>query len=59
MLDALGWIAAENAREASPFFGRVAVDKVAVMGLSCGGLQAVKASVDPRVVTTVVGLTAA
>lgn len=54
MLDALDWIAAENEREASPFFGRVAVDKVAVMGHSCGGLQAVKASVDPRVTTVVV-----
>jgi dienelactone hydrolase len=54
MLDALDWIAAENGREASPFFGRVAVDKVAVMGHSCGGLQAVRASVDPRVTTAVV-----
>ena len=54
MLDALDWIAAENERAASPFFGRIAVDTVAVMGHSCGGLQAVKASVDPRVTTVVV-----
>ena len=54
MLDALDWLAAENARQGSPLLGKVAVDKVAVMGHSCGGLQAVKASVDPRVTTTVV-----
>ncbi|HET7923914.1 MAG TPA: alpha/beta hydrolase-fold protein [Rhodanobacteraceae bacterium] len=54
MLDALDWIAAENARQGSPLVGKVAIDKVAVMGHSCGGLQAVKASVDPRVTTAVV-----
>lgn len=54
MLDALDWLAAENARPGSPLLGKVAVDKVAVMGHSCGGLQAVRASVDPRVTTAVV-----
>jgi dienelactone hydrolase len=54
MLDALDWIVAENARKGSDLEGKVAVDKVAVMGHSCGGLQAVRASVDPRVTTAVV-----
>ena len=54
MLDALDWIAAENDRPGSPLLGQVAVEKVAVMGHSCGGLQAVKASVDARVTTAVV-----
>jgi dienelactone hydrolase len=54
MLDALDWIAAENDRPGSPLLAKVAVEKVAVMGHSCGGLQAVKASVDPRVTTAVV-----
>jgi alpha-beta hydrolase superfamily lysophospholipase len=54
MLDALDWIEAENERPGSPFLGKVAADKVAVMGHSCGGLQAVKASVDPRVTTALV-----
>ena len=54
MLDALDWIAAENGRQGSPLLGKVAIDKVAVIGHSCGGLQAVKASVDPRVTTAVV-----
>ena len=54
MFDALEWITAENDRSGSPFHRTVAVDKVAVMGHSCGGLQAVKASEDPRVTTVLV-----
>lgn len=54
MLQALDWITAENSRKGSPFIGKVMVDKVAVMGHSCGGLQTVKASTDPRITTAVV-----
>lgn len=54
MLDALAWITAENQRAGSPYQGRVAVDKVAAMGHSCGGLQTVKVSTDPRITTAVV-----
>lgn len=54
LLDALDWVAAENGRTGSPLAGKVEVEKVAVMGHSCGGLQAVRASVDPRVTTVVV-----
>jgi dienelactone hydrolase len=54
MLDALDWITAENGRNGSSFKDHVAVDKVAAMGHSCGGLQTVKASTDPRITTAVV-----
>ena len=54
MLDALDWITTENRRSGSPFNGKVAVDKVAAMGHSCGGLQTVKVSTDPRITTAVV-----
>ena len=54
MLDALDWITAENGRPASPFHDKIATDQVAVMGHSCGGLQAVKASLDRRVTTALV-----
>jgi len=54
LLDGLEWLEAENGREGSTFYGKVATDKVAVMGHSCGGLQSVKASTDPRVTTVVV-----
>jgi len=54
MFDALEWITAENSRRDSHFYEKVSVDKVAAMGHSCGGLQAVKASVDPRITTALV-----
>ena len=54
MIDALDWITAENTRAGSPFQGKVAVDKVAAMGHSCGGLQTVKVSTDRRITTAVV-----
>jgi dienelactone hydrolase len=54
LLEGLEWLVAENGRPGSPFHDQVAVDRVAVMGHSCGGLQAVKAAVDPRVSTAVV-----
>ncbi len=54
MLDALDWITAENSRDHSPFLNQVGLDKVAVMGHSCGGLQSVKASTDPRISTALV-----
>ena len=54
MFDALDWITAENGRPASPFHDKIATDQVAAMGHSCGGLQAVKASLDRRVTTVLV-----
>jgi dienelactone hydrolase len=54
MFDALDWITAENGRQASAFYDKVAADRVAVMGHSCGGLQTIKASVDPRITTALV-----
>jgi dienelactone hydrolase len=54
MFDALDWITAENARLDSVFHGVVALDKVAAMGHSCGGLQTIRASVDPRIATAIV-----
>ena len=54
LFDALDWITAENGRPVSPFHDKIATDRVAVMGHSCGGLQAVKASLDRRVTTALV-----
>ncbi|MFN3148875.1 endo-1,4-beta-xylanase [Bremerella sp.] len=54
MLAALDWIIAENARTGSVFSGKVDTTKVAAMGMSCGGLQALEISSDPRITTTIV-----
>jgi len=54
LTDAIDWAQRENARNASPFKGRIATDQVAVSGWSCGGLQALSAAQDPRVKTAVI-----
>lgn len=50
--DAINWAITENARRGSRYVGRIATDQIAVMGQSCGGLQAIDiARRDPRVKT--------
>ena len=53
MTEALDWAIGENTRKGSKYFDRLDTTKVAVMGQSCGGVQAIAASVDPRVTLTV------
>jgi enterochelin esterase-like enzyme/dienelactone hydrolase len=54
LLKGLDWILAENQSTESIYFGKVDSTKVASMGMSCGGLQAIQISADPRITTTVV-----
>jgi GH35 family endo-1,4-beta-xylanase/enterochelin esterase-like enzyme len=54
LLEALDWVIAENKNSSSNFFGKVDTSKIAAMGMSCGGLQAIEVSSDPRITTTVV-----
>lgn len=54
MNDAIDWAVAENKRRGSPYFGRLDTRAIAVMGQSCGGLQAIAAAADPRVRTAMV-----
>jgi len=53
MVQAMDWIAKESVRKRSDYYGCVDVEKIAVAGQSCGGAQALIASSDPRVKTTV------
>jgi hypothetical protein len=48
---ALDWAEKENARAGSPLNGKIATDKVAVMGQSCGGFLSISLGTDPRVDT--------
>ena len=48
---AIDWAAKENARSDSPLKGKIALDKVAVMGQSCGGFLSIVLGADPRVKT--------
>ena len=53
LLDALNWAIAQNGKDGE-YRGKIDTSKVAVMGASLGGLQALEVSPDPRVTTTVV-----
>lgn len=54
LIKAIDWALAENARAGSPYQGKLDPTKVAVMGQSCGGLQATVAAADPRVKTAII-----
>lgn len=54
LIDAIDWAIAQNSDKASPFFKKIDVSKIAVSGMSCGGLQTLETAPDPRVTTTVV-----
>jgi dienelactone hydrolase len=48
---AIAWAETENTRTGSPLAGKIALDKLAVMGQSCGGFMALELGADPRVDT--------
>ena len=54
LLHAIDWAVKENADRSSRFYNKIDTTKIAVMGQSCGGLQALAVSHDPRITTTVI-----
>ncbi|MBN2842552.1 MAG: alpha/beta hydrolase, partial [Sedimentisphaerales bacterium] len=54
LLEAISWSIAQNSQEASEYFGKIAVDKIAASGMSCGGLQTLEIAADPRLSTIVI-----
>jgi hypothetical protein len=54
LVDAIDWAVAENGRAGSKYFGRLDPSRIAVMGQSCGGWEAIDASADKRVKSTIV-----
>jgi hypothetical protein len=48
---ALNWADRENSRDGSPLKGKIAVNKMAAMGSSCGGFLSIEVGADPRVKT--------
>jgi hypothetical protein len=54
MFDAIKWATAENGRAGSKYYKHVNTAKIAVMGQSCGGVQAIEVAADPRVTTAMV-----
>ncbi len=54
LLDAVDWICKQNAQTDSEFYHTVDCHHIAVSGHSCGGAQAIAASYDPRIKSTIV-----
>lgn len=49
LIDALDWAITENRRKGSPYYKRLDVSRIAVMGMSCGGIQTYAVATDPRI----------
>lgn len=54
LIDALDWAIAQNDNKSSIYYQKIDVEKVAVSGMSCGGLQTLEVALDPRITTIVV-----
>jgi len=54
MLDAINWAIAQNSNKASEFYNKIDISKIAVSGMSCGGLQTLEVAPDPRITTAVI-----
>ncbi|WP_207420662.1 alpha/beta hydrolase family protein [Desertivirga brevis] len=54
LTDAIDWAISQNSDRKSPYFNKIDINKVAVSGMSCGGLQTLEVASDPRVSTVVV-----
>lgn len=49
LIDAINWAIAEDGRKGSMYQGKLDPSKIAVMGMSCGGIQSLAVATDPRV----------
>jgi hypothetical protein len=54
LTDAINWAIAQNSDKASPYYNKIDIKKIAVSGMSCGGLQTLETAPDPRVTTAVI-----
>lgn len=54
LITAIEWAIAQNSDPSSIYYNKIDTSKIAVAGMSCGGLQAYQAAPDPRVTTTMI-----
>lgn len=54
LTDAINWAIAQSDDKKSIYFKKINTKKIAVAGMSCGGLQALEVSGDPRISTLLV-----
>ena len=53
-IESIDWAIAQNADKDSPYYGRIDVDHIAAAGMSCGGLQTLDNSAEPRLKTIMI-----
>lgn len=54
LIDAIDWAIAQNSDKNSQYYNKLDVSKIAVSGMSCGGLQTLEVAPDPRITTAVI-----
>jgi hypothetical protein len=54
LIDAINWAIAQSKDKSSPYYNKIDTTKIAVSGMSCGGLQTLETAPDPRVTTAVI-----
>ncbi len=54
LVDAINWAIAQNSDKTSPYYNKIDITKIAVSGMSCGGLQTLEMAPDPRVTTAII-----
>jgi len=54
LIEAVTWAIAENQRAGSKYYQRLDSKKIAAMGQSCGGVQAIEVAADPRITTAMI-----
>jgi hypothetical protein len=54
LIDAINWAIAQNNDKSSQYYNKIDITKIAVSGMSCGGLQALETAPDQRVTTAVI-----
>lgn len=52
--DAIDWAMAQNSETSSQYYQKLDIEKIAVAGMSCGGLQALQVAPDPRISTVMI-----
>jgi hypothetical protein len=54
LIDAINWAISQNNDKTSQYYNKIDTTQIAVSGMSCGGLQALEAAPDPRVLTVMI-----
>ena len=54
LIDAINWAISQDSNQTSIYYNKIDTTKIAVAGMSCGGLQAYEAAPDPRVMTVMI-----